>query len=204
MKEFPLSKYRFEKFTPKTSIFVFLLMAITSIHLYSRDNTANTKVNYFIVRNMTYDQTNKCGQIAIQNNSTQNVIIVFEKDNMLSSKQIFRKNFKRRNAYGFSLIEILSDNNKSIGYSDMDLFSNFFKILEPNQKFEIIIPNTTKKLTESIFSQVIVLNYNDFSNWKSFINTLSTSTPPSYQSNSIVLYKEYLNGCAKVKNHIPQ
>lgn len=120
----------------------------------------------------------------IQNKSNNNIWILFESDSTLTNKEIIYHRFKKRVPSGMSMYQWMVDGNVNWNNFVPDLNSTFFKILPPNEIFNII---SSHNFSGNLIPCLRIITTEEIISYFHALANLSPTIYPSYQLNVLLI-----------------
>lgn len=166
-------------------IFLFFTVKSFSNNLSESDHFV---LKHFDVCYEANDTTATSSIIEIQNISTENVWIFVEQDHDITDHDLIVNRFLRRNGGDMNLFQWMSDGNVHWESFCANIYDKlFFKILEPNTSFCIVVLEN-KKSTKALLNQIRIISSQKLRSIFDPLTKFPALTPPSYQPNIIILH----------------
>ena len=125
--------------------------------------------------------------IEIKNETTENIMILFERDTTMTNNELIRSRFMTRIPGGMSYYEWLFDGNVNWGNHCRGLYSTFFKILPPDQTFTIIQRVDYGQDQDDFKKIARIITADEMRTLFSILVRLEPDVKPSYQPNILVI-----------------
>lgn len=124
--------------------------------------------------------------LEIKNIADENIWILFENDDTISDKTLINNRFRSRRDGGMSLYHWMVDGNVNWGEPCLDLFSDFFKILPPNESFYVVSESDSAMFKE-LKNKLRVLSNSEIKLIFKPLSLIEHTAKPSYQPNVLII-----------------
>jgi hypothetical protein len=124
--------------------------------------------------------------LQIENVSDENIWIFFEPDTTLTDNELILSRFKYKGEGDMSLYQWITDGNVNWGNLCPELDSLFFKILTPNQKFNIVYIGDNIECFDEISQKLRIITNSEIRQIYKPLSQISATDPPAFQPDVIV------------------
>lgn len=125
--------------------------------------------------------------LKIKNEANENLWILFEQNDTISDKTLIYQRFRNRKDGDMGLYQWMVDGNVNWGKPCLDLYTEFFKILPPNESFYIVSDTNHNRLYIELINAMHVLSNTEIRQIFKPLSNIKPTNPPAYQPNILLI-----------------